>query len=406
MNYTVAQLGARMHYAVPRLLQERGKLERFYTDLYAEAGWPQALRLLPQRVRPAGVRRLLARKPEGLPRSRITSFPVFGLHYAVRRSRAGRNGAAGVAHLWAGKEFCRRVIAGGLGESGGVYCFNSAGLELLEHAKATGRKAVLEQTIAPLAVERRLLEEEEKRFPGWATTSPVRPDSYAELEQRERAEWQAADLVLCGSEFVRESIRDCGGPLKKAVVVSYGFACPTDTPKPKPETGSRPLRVLTVGAVSLRKGAPYVLAAAKATAGRMEFRMVGPINISSPAAGELGRAVDLTGPAIRSEIGRHYEWADVFLLPSLCEGSATATYEALAHGLPVVCTPNTGSIVRHGKDGFIVPIRSPEQIAQRLEQLAAEKGLLREMGENAVNAAAEAFNSYGDRLLAVLDPGV
>jgi len=55
------------------------------------------------------------------------------------------------------------------------------------------------------------------------------------------------------------------------------------------------------------------------------------------------------------------------VLPSICEGSATVTYEALASGVPVICTPKTGSMVRHGVDGNIVPIRNPEAIAQSIE---------------------------------------
>ena len=74
----------------------------------------------------------------------------------------------------------------------------------------------------------------------------------------------------------------------------------------------------------------------------------------------------------RSEVIRHYEWADIFLLPSLCEGSATSTYEALTAGLPVVCTPNCGSVVRHGTEGYLVPIRDPGAISDRLEALATD----------------------------------
>ncbi len=71
------------------------------------------------------------------------------------------------------------------------------------------------------------------------------------------------------------------------------------------------------------------------------------------------------------------------LLPSLCEGSATAVYEALAAGLPVICTPNTGSVVRHGIDGYIVPIRDVHETAQILRQLADNPALLARMSESA-----------------------
>ena len=61
--------------------------------------------------------------------------------------------------------------------------------------------------------------------------------------------------------------------------------------------------------------------------------------------------------------------ADVFVFPSLFEGSAVVTYEALACGLPSVVTPNAGSVVRDGLEGFVVPPRDVEALAARMEQL-------------------------------------
>ena len=64
-----------------------------------------------------------------------------------------------------------------------------------------------------------------------------------------------------------------------------------------------------------------------------------------------------------------YAWANVFVLPSICEGSAMVTYEALSWGLPIITTYNTGSIVRDNIDGFIVPIRDSQAIANKLMHL-------------------------------------
>src|SRR5207244_3760976 len=132
-----------------------------------------------------------------------------------------------------------------------------------------------------------------------------------------------------------------GGPVERCRVVPYGvdrrFACPN-----RPSHGG-PLRVLTVGSVELRKGHPYVLAAARRLRGRASFRVIGPVHVSAAAQQELADALDLVGPVPHSDLAAHYAWADVFLLPSVCEGSATVTYEALTAGLPVLCTPNTGS---------------------------------------------------------------
>jgi glycosyltransferase involved in cell wall biosynthesis len=185
-------------------------------------------------------------------------------------------------------------------------------------------------------------------------------------------------------------------------VVPYGtdpsFAAAS---RPRPHGG--PLRVLSVGEVGLRKGAPYVLDAARQLAGRAQFRMVGSVNTTAAARRELAAHVELLGALPRSEMLAHYAWADVLLLPSLCEGSSGATYEALLAGLPVVTTRNTGSLVRDGEDGFVVPIRDAEAIGERLLQLADHPDRVTEMSRAASARQTEfSLEGYQQRLLEIL----
>src|ERR1700734_3565174 len=91
MSVVVAQLGARMHYAVPRILHQAGLLERLYTDICAQKGWPRLTRYIPRAIRPARLQRLASRMPHGIPPGRITAFTSFGFEYARRIARA-RNG--------------------------------------------------------------------------------------------------------------------------------------------------------------------------------------------------------------------------------------------------------------------------------------------------------------------------
>ena len=82
-------------------------------------------------------------------------------------------------------------------------------------------------------------------------------------------------------------------------------------------------------------------------------------------------------------MAKHYQWADVFVLPSICEGSATVIYEAIGYGLPVVTTPNAGSVVRDGVEGFVVPIRDVAAIIQSLDRLSSDPQLRLEMSHRA-----------------------
>src|SRR5262249_12845552 len=122
-------------------------------------------------------------------------------------------------------------------------------------------------------------------------------------------------------------------------------------------------------------------------------------SVPAAACAGLEGVVQFTGPIPRLEIIGQYAWADVFLLPSICEGSATVTYEALAAGLPVITTANTGSRVRAGTDGLGVPMRDVDAIVTSLQLLNDDRGRLSEMSGNA-KLRAQDFNlaGYGRRL--------
>ncbi len=406
--FVVAQLGARMHYGVARALALRGRLERLYTDICSVKGWPRMLRAVPKGLLPASARRLRGRAPDGVPAESIPAFTAFGREYAARRNRARTPTEATAEHLRAGGEFCDLVLGAGLGSAAGVYAFNSAALELLLGARERGLLAVVEQTIAPREVEAKLLRREREAFPHWAPENS-KDDLTDEFAARERAEWDAAALVLCGSEFVRRGIAACGGPADRCRIVPYGIDGRFRVADRRSSAAiggcfHDRLRVLTVGEVGLRKGSPYLLDAAKRTAGLARFRMVGSCDVPRRVKRELGAHVELIGPVPRPEMRAQYEWADVFALPSSCEGSATVAYEALAAGLPVICTPNTGSVVRDGFDGFIVPVRDADALAERIALLAERRERLEGLSANAARTAGRfTLEAYAGRLLGALD---
>jgi glycosyltransferase involved in cell wall biosynthesis len=390
-----------MHYAIPRMLNEAGMLAHFYTDICANVGWPRLARLVPERYRPLPLRRLLGRIPDGIPVDRITTFPGFALQY-WQRERGSRSVAeANEVYLWAGQRFCGLVASHGFEDATGVYVFEGAGLEILQLAKRLGLKTVTEQSIAPREITFRILAEEYDRFPGWEARIP-NAEAIAVLTAREREEWALSDVILCGSEFVAKGIGECGGPLTRCAIVPYGVDARFAGDAPRLRRATR-LRVLTVGEVGLRKGSQYVLEAARKLGPSAEFRMVGQSRLRDEAVRTLSDHLHLCGPIPRAEIQRQYEWADVFLLPSLCEGSATVVYEALSAGLPVICTFNTGSVVCDGVEGYIVPIRNSDAIVEKLLHLANSPSVLSEMSARAIVRAKQfSLTAYRDRLLAAI----
>jgi glycosyltransferase involved in cell wall biosynthesis len=401
-SFIVASLGSRMSYAVPRILHSHGLLERLFTDLCASKGWMRALGAVPRAWRPAGLRRLLSRVPPEIPANRITHFPWIGWRYGARRRMPLTVSQLPGLYLRTNSAFCRAVCEQDWGAARGVYTYNGAGLEILAQARARGLFTVMEQASAPADIDARIMAAERRAFPGYETA----PDDtvWQAHAEREKSEWRLADLIICGSEFVREGFRACGGPVERCVVVPYGIDLPTQAPPRSTPHNGGSLRVLTSATVGLRKGVQYVMQAAAALGDRAEFRLLGTLDSIPPAIrAELKAHLHCLGHVPRNEIWKHYGWADVFLLPSLCEGSATVAYEALACGLPVVTTANSGTVVRDGVDGYIVPIRNSAAIVECLQRLAADRELRDRISQSARERAREfTLKKYDERLCDVL----
>ncbi len=135
--------------------------------------------------------------------------------------------------------------------------------------------------------------------------------------------------------------------------------------------------------------------------GFANFRMVGDYSrVPRTVLGGLAKNIELIGSVRRDRMHEHYRWADVFLLPSVCEGSATVTYEAMQHGLPLIVTPNTGSVIEHGQEGLIVPVGEQESVVQAIEQLGKEADTRDGMAEAALLKAKYAsYEAYSQRLI-------
>ena len=195
--------------------------------------------------------------------------------------------------------------------------------------------------------------------------------------------------------------------MRNCSVVPYGVD--TDHLQPGHNmTSSKDLNVLFVGEIGLRKGVPYLLEALRAidSPESVHAKLVGPVAIHRNCLARYDRWCEVVGPVPRSLMSELYDWADVLVLPSICEGSATVTYEAMARSIPVITTPNSGSLIRDTVEGFIVPIRDHRAIQEKLELLRDDGGLRLSMANAATERAREAsLEAYGKRLLEVLALG-
>lgn len=382
LKVSVAMLGARMHYALPRLLNEAGILDRLFTDSYIgnKPILEFVLRLIPFRLRPAFLQRWLGRKDDSIPPEKVTSFEQFGLWYGLARLRLRGSADRVSLFIAANRKFTRMICKLGLGEAEVVWGFNGASLELFETAKRQQKICVLEQTILPFILERRLLMQEQVRWPGWELNPPAL-NNPSILDQREVAEWNLADVIVMGSDFVRDGLVELGVPKNKLKVIPYGVdsqfnQAPITKALPSSDE-SRCLKVLFAGQVGLRKGVPDLLEAiTNFDPSQICVRLAGSISLRKEKLQKYSSYAEFLGIVPRLQMHSLFQWADIFVLPSIVEGSATVIYEAIMAGCPVITTPNAGSLVQDGINGFIVPIRRPDKIAGALSRYIDEPSLL------------------------------
>ncbi len=168
-----------------------------------------------------------------------------------------------------------------------------AALELQQAAQKQNRVQVLDQIMAPRRWEQAILDEERARFPGREHAPTHASLGSQEYCDRQEEEWKLADGILCGSQFVIDTLVECGASQSKCYLVPCASG-QVIGPIERHRHG-RPLRVLTVGGIGLRKGSLYVEQVAKRLQGRFEFRMVGGSEFHEASLLSMRRYLQLIG---------------------------------------------------------------------------------------------------------------
>ena len=270
--------------------------------------------------------------------------------------------------------------------------WNNMCLQSLRRAKVRGMTTVVERASAHPATQTRLLREEYAR---WNVLLKLPTWNYA----RALRELAQADYITVPSPFVRDSMIAAGVPERKLIEIPFGVDLQRFAPADQKD--AHPFRAVFAGTVSIRKGVPDLLEAWRRLAWRdAELVLVGAVAPDFAAI----RAQWANLPGVRfvphtPELARVIQQCDVFVFPSIEEGSALVTYEAMAAGIPVITTPNAGSVARDGEDGFIVPIRDVDALCERLERLRRDDALRTRMGR-AARACIQDFTwkHYQERL--------
>lgn len=390
--------------AVLQALEDAGMLARFVTTLgWSKFSYPE----LSDHIRGK------LRRNYPLPAERIDIHPVrevvrlMASTLGLERLTQHETGWASIDKVWASID---RKAAGCLRKGAygpnlrAVYAYEDCAIETFSAARDLGLRRIYDLPIAYWETSQRLLREEAERYPDWEPTLGATRDS-AEKFSRKTRELELAELVICPSEFVLDSLPPHMTQTRRCLVAPFGSPTVENDMAAQSKNMDRPLRVLFAGTLSQRKGLADLFVATKLLDSKaIELVVMGslmrPLNWYRQFAD-----FHYEPPRAHAEVLELMQTCDVLVLPSIVEGRALVQQEAMACGLPVIVTKNAGAddLVVEGETGFLVPIRSPEAIADKIGWFVANRSRIHGMGIAAQTRARElTWRAYGDRIVAAL----
>jgi glycosyltransferase involved in cell wall biosynthesis len=379
MKWVCCQIGAREHYAIPRALFRQGALDHLLTDAWAPPG--SSLAALPlglgQRFHP------------DLTEARVRAWNA-GLLAFEMTARLKR--LSGWPLIVARNHWFQQKVVGYLSgcqsrtdnREPTLFSYSYTALAPFRFAKSHSWCTVLGQ-IDPGPFEEEIVAAEAERE---ASLAPDWRRAPAEYWKSWREECDVADRIIVNSQWSFDALVQLGIPKAKLLIIPLAFEnkVPSILPKayPRAFTATRPLRVLFLGQISLRKGIARLLDVARSfQLLPIEFLMAGPIQITIPEDLRSNRKIRWVGPVTRSNFRNYYDQADVFILPTLSDGFALTQLEALAHRLPVIASRQCGDVITDHVNGLLLEEPTAAAIEEALRFCLHNPAGLAQFSENA-----------------------
>jgi glycosyltransferase involved in cell wall biosynthesis len=395
------QLGAREHYAIPRALHQAGQLAHLVTDAWVR---PQSrFNAIPH----SALRSLQNRYHPDLANAPITSFTIDLLRFEItHRLRKTANWERTIArNHWFQKRTIQHLETlqsrQPFHTPPVLFTYSYAALDLLRYAKSQGWKTVLGQ-IDPGIVEERIVLETHQKYttlaPNW---QPAPPKYWASW----REECQLADRIIVNSTWSSQALQQVGVASDKLHIIPLAYAADKINPPfqrsyPQHFSADRPLRVLFLGQIILRKGIAALLEAARKLQDQpIEFWLVGTPGIEKPQISSPN--IRWVSSVPRSEVSRYYQQADIFLFPTLSDGFGLTQLEAQAWKLPLIVSQFCGAVVEDQVNGLILPEVTRSAIAQSLMSCLDNPAQLQSLADRAVNLERFSLDTLLDNLSSI-----
>jgi glycosyltransferase involved in cell wall biosynthesis len=366
-SWICCQLGAREHYAIPRALHQAGQLTHLITDAWVP---PQsALNRLPTPV----LANLRDRFHPDLAQASVHAFTGALIRFELAQRIQKNSGWECIIarNSWYQQRVVHSLnaIPPRLNSRPTLFAYSYAALELFRYAKTRGWRTILGQ-IDPGLVEEKLVFEEHARQPTYQSTwQPAPPHYWANWQE----ECSLADRILVNSLWSSQALQKVGIPAHKIDIIPLAYQPPEQARDfirtyPPAFSAERPLRVLFLGQIILRKGIAALLEAAELLRGQpIEFWLVGSQGVARPSQAQEQGQVKWMGSVPRSATAKYYQQADVFLFPTLSDGFGLTQLEAQAWKLPIIASRFCGEVVKEEVSGLILEEVTGDAIANALQ---------------------------------------
>ena len=348
-----------------------------------------------------GYPRFKLKDEPGIPASKIHCFPWLHTPAMAGLFGLGRIPAIRREWYWWDIESLDHWVARHINQPTTVVSVAATGLHAGMKAQSLGGLFVCDLPTSHIRHRDQILREEYQR---WGVPfSGVDP---REMDKQE-AEFAEADAITIASEYSRRTCLAEGVPESKLRKIPYGVRLERFQKQGDPEPAH--FQVLWVGQVSIPKGFMDALAAFQQLKHpRKSMVVIGVMHdhLRRLLAGQNLSGVRFVGPVPNPELVQYYSRSQVFVFPSIDDGFGMVLGEAMACGCPVIASNHTGAedFFRDGQEGFIVPIRSPGAIWEKLERLAQEPALRDQMSAAALERVRHlgGWEIYGNAYAAFL----
>jgi glycosyltransferase involved in cell wall biosynthesis len=266
--------------------------------------------------------------------------------------------------------------------------------KIIRYLKKNDWIIILDVPIAPTETGRNLV----NKFKDKIVLHPHQFNSDLEIES-----FKLADYVIAPSNFVKDEISKLKIDINKIFVVPFGSNTHNSIPKEfNKNYKSDGIDFCFAGSINKRKGIEFLLEAWNNKVFENDrLHLCGRLY---PEIKELLIKYDFKNvitPGFIDTSG-YFKKCDVYIFPSLIEGSSKSIYEAMNCSLPCIVTHNSGSVITHSEDGFIVELADPEVLRDRMLEFKNDNSLIKKMGHSAFqNSRKYSWDNYAKNVVKI-----